>query len=97
MKIERNVEAERVSAVQATRETSPASSQSSSVSGVPTASVVSLSGNAQNVQKLKDAVDQAPSVRSEKVDALRKKLQNGELDIDTQKLADLLEKVLGDV
>lgn len=97
MKIERNPEVERVSAVQATRETSPVSSQGSTLSGVTGASVVSLSGNAQNVQKLKDAVDQAPSVRSEKVDALRKKLQNGTLEIDTQKLADILEKAMGDV
>lgn len=97
MKIERNPEVERVSAVQATRETSPVSNQGSTMSGATSATVVSLSGNAQNVQRLKDAVDQAPSVRSEKVDALRKKLQNGELDIDTGKLADILEKALGDV
>lgn len=97
MKIERNPEIERVSAVQATRETSPVSNQGATMSGAASASVVSLSGNAQNVQKLKDAVDQTPSVRSEKVDALRKKLQNGTLEIDTQKLADILEKALGDV
>lgn len=97
MKIERNIEAERISAVQNVREASPAGAQGASVASTPSAPIVHLSGNAQNVQKLRDAVEQSPPMRNEKVEALRKKLQNGELHIDSAKLADILERQLGDV
>jgi len=97
MKIERNIEPERVNSVQATRDIQAVGGQTPLAPAASSAPVVNLSGNAQNVQKLRDAVDQAPSVRSEKVEALRKKVQSGTLEIDAQKLADLLEGQLRDV
>ena len=97
MKIERNIEPERVNSVQAARDIQAVGGQTPLAAAASSAPVVNLSGNAQNVQKLRDAVDQAPPVRSEKVEALRKKVQSGTLDIDTQKLADLLEGQLRDV
>jgi len=95
MKIDRNVEAERISAVQATRDVAPGGSDAASapVGSVP---LVNLSNNAKTVQKLRDAVDQAPSTRSEKVDRLKQQMQDGTFEMDLNALADRLEGLLGD-
>lgn len=93
MKIDRNVEAERISAIEATRE-APEASDTENVAGSHTTPLLNLSSGAQKVQKLRDAVEQSPSVRSEKVEKLKKQMQEGTLKMDTQTLARILEKLL---
>jgi len=95
MRIDRNSEAERVQAVQAMRETTmgDAETQSTTAGSSP---LVNLSNEGKTVQKLREAVDNAPNVRAERVEKLKKQIQDGKLEIDTMKLALRLEKLLGD-
>lgn len=95
MRIDRNSEAERVQAVQAMRETTMGDedSQSAAVSSSP---LVNLSNEGKTVQKLREAVDSVPNVRSERVEKLKKQIQEGSLEIDTMKLALRLEALLSD-
>ena len=48
---------------------------------------VELSTEANNIQKVREAVEQAPEVRDERVDQIREKIANGELKVNNQNIA----------
>ena len=55
---------------------------------------VSLSSDAQQVQELRQAVDQAPSLQAGRIEALRKQVQDGSYQVESSKLARVMERVL---
>jgi len=48
---------------------------------------VELSTAANNIQKVREAAEQAPEVRDERVDQIREKIANGELKVNNQNIA----------
>jgi len=48
---------------------------------------VELSTEANNIQKVREAAEQAPEVRDERVDQIREKIANGELKVNNQNIA----------
>ncbi len=54
---------------------------------------VNLSATARDIQKLKNAVDQLPDVRTEKVQDLQKQIEQGTYKVDSDKIA---EKMAGE-
>jgi len=48
---------------------------------------VELSTEANNIQKVREAAEQAPEVRDERVDKIREKIANGELKVNNQNIA----------
>jgi len=48
---------------------------------------VELSTEANNIQKVREAAEQAPEVRDERVDRIREKIANGELKVNNQNIA----------
>jgi len=48
---------------------------------------VELSTEASNIQKVREAAEQAPEVRDERVDKIREKIANGELKVNNQNIA----------
>ena len=46
-----------------------------------------LSTEANNIQKVREAAEQAPEVRDERVDQIREKIANGELKVNNQNIA----------
>ncbi len=54
---------------------------------------VSLSEQARDVQNIKKAINELPDVRHEKVDALKKEIQQGTYDVNGEKIA---QKMIGE-
>ena len=58
---------------------------------------VELSANTVDVQKIKEALDATPSVRAEKVQALKEQIERGEYQVDAEKVANkMLISLLSD-
>ncbi len=49
---------------------------------------VELSANSTDVQKIKEVLDATPSVRTEKVQALKEQIERGEYQVDSRKVAE---------
>lgn len=49
---------------------------------------VELSANSVDVQKIKEVLDATPSVRAEKVQALKEQIERGEYQVDAGKVAE---------
>ena len=94
MKIDRNAEAERIHAIETSFEVHEAENPGSKATAQPKGPLVRLSTEAQKVQRLRDAVDSTPAIREERVANLRKLYQAGKLQIDSGRLADVMEVVL---
>jgi flagellar biosynthesis anti-sigma factor FlgM len=94
MKIDRNAEAERLSALEATYDDHEIESTERWAPAKTAGPMLNLSSGAQAVQKLRDAVDSTPSVRASRVEQLRQQYQAGTLDIDSSRLAHVMERVL---
>lgn len=54
---------------------------------------VDLSSKAKDIQKIKQVLDQTPEVRDEKVQELKRRIENGSYAIDPDRIAD---KMLGE-
>ena len=63
-------------------------------SEVETSDKVELSSRARDIQRAREVAQGAPNIREDKVEAARRALQNGTLNLDGQDLAD---KFLQDV
>jgi negative regulator of flagellin synthesis FlgM len=102
----------RISGYDNTPSLQPAKGQSSGVSGVdtavtnaassataaaPSADQVTLTGSARTLQKLSEAVDQAPVIDTDKVAAVKQSIQNGTYTIDASSIANKLLKVESDL
>ena len=48
---------------------------------------VELSANSVDVQKIKEVLDATPSVRAEKVQALKEQIEKGEYQVDSREVA----------
>jgi negative regulator of flagellin synthesis FlgM len=68
------------------------SNKQSNVSAVPEEKV-SLSSRARDVQQIKKAVDELPDVRQERVEALKKQIEQGNYKVDGEKVA---QKMVGE-
>jgi len=63
--------------------------------GEPVADRISLSGRAKEIAELKRQIDELPDIRAEKVEALKKAIENGTYEIDSLKVAQkILEEEL---
>lgn len=49
---------------------------------------VDLSSKAKDIQQIKQIIDQAPDVRTDKVQELKQKIESGNYDIDAEKIAE---------
>lgn len=73
------------------------STASASTSQTLGADEVKLSASSLDVQKMKDILQETPSVRMEKVQALKEQIERGEYQVDPYKVADkMLIDLLGD-
>ena len=48
---------------------------------------VELSNEAANLQQVREAVEQAPEIRDERIDRIREQIANGELKVNNQNIA----------
>ena len=94
MKIDRNAEAERIHAIESAYEAHETSADAPSIIPVPKGPLVKLSTEAQKVQRLRDAVENAPAIREDYVEQLRKRYLAGQLQVDSERLADVMERAL---
>jgi len=63
--------------------------------GEPVSDRISLSGRAKEIAELKRQIDELPEIRAEKVEALKKAIENGTYEIDSLKVAQkILEEEL---
>ena len=55
---------------------------------------VNLSAQAQQVRELRKAVEGAPSMNASRVEELKQQVQNGTYEVDSEKLARVMETIL---
>lgn len=61
----------------------------------PVSDRISLSGRAKEIAELKKQIDELPEIRAEKVEALKKAIENGTYEVDSLKVAQkILEEEL---
>ena len=49
---------------------------------------VALSAGSREVQKMRQIIDETPSVRADRVETLRRQIENGEYQVDSRDIAD---------
>jgi negative regulator of flagellin synthesis FlgM len=55
---------------------------------------VSISNEAKEIQNIKETLENKPEIRQEKVDQIKNQIQNGNYQVDSQKIA---EKIISDI
>lgn len=66
-------------------------------SAVKSADTVALSSGSKEVQKMREIIEKTPSVRADRVEALKRQVENGEYHVDARDIADkMLESFMAD-
>ena len=55
---------------------------------------VSISNETKEIQNIKETLENKPEIRQEKVDQIKNQIQNGNYQVDSQKIA---EKIISDI
>ena len=76
------------SSLQVNKTKKSASAQNEAVTASAGTDRVELSANSADVQKIKEVLDATPSVRTEKVQALKEQIEKGEYQVDSRKVAE---------
>lgn len=94
MKIDRNADAERISALESSYVDHELEHEGTAQAPRSGGSLLNLSRGAQAVNHVRDAVENAPAVRAARVAQLRQQYLDGTLNVDSGALSQAMEKVL---